>query len=176
LDRSFDSFICLSYCWHKEDWSTTTSHGLHEEWPITENMLCAFLAQRSTYDEGVWIDALCIDQNNPTEKMHAIGSMDMLYKSARTVYIILEDIILPEEVCDTMLLLLLENPDLETAHMPNTIVPLVQKSLVLARTPSGRQLGILDSSGGQYPAAESYSFRGTAQNRQHHEGHQHVHD
>jgi Heterokaryon incompatibility protein (HET) len=116
LDRSFDSFICLSYCWHKEDWTTTTSHGLHEEWPITEAMLRAFLDQRNTYDEGVWIDALCIDQNNATEKMHAIGSMDMLYKSARAVYIILEDIILPREVCDTIKLLLLENPDLETVH------------------------------------------------------------
>ena len=51
-------------------------------------------------DEGIWIDALCIDQNNEFEKQHAIASMDLVYKSARLVVILLEDVFINEaEIC-----------------------------------------------------------------------------
>jgi Heterokaryon incompatibility protein (HET) len=91
--KPFDSFICLSYCWHSEDWKPIKG-TLDNGWPISIFMFRAFLDQRASCDEGVWIDAVCIDQNNPTEKMHAIGSMDVVYKSARLTVIVLEDIIL----------------------------------------------------------------------------------
>jgi Heterokaryon incompatibility protein (HET) len=99
-DQSFDSFICLSYCWHSEDWKPVTKGRLDGGWPINRYMLRAFLDQRLSYDEGVWIDAVCIDQNNPAEKMHAIGSMDLLYKSARQTVVVLEDVLLPDAIID----------------------------------------------------------------------------
>jgi Heterokaryon incompatibility protein (HET) len=119
FERPFDSFICLSYCWHSQDWTPITGgwippkgRRLHEEWPITTMMLRAFLDQRRSYDEGVWIDALCIDQNNPTEKMYAVGNMDVVYKSARIVVIILEDICLADAVAAVVgTVLLAKKPD-----------------------------------------------------------------
>jgi Heterokaryon incompatibility protein (HET) len=100
--KPFDSFICLSYCWHSEDWKPIKLGRMDEGWPISSYMLRAFLDERSSFDEGVWIDAVCIDQNNPTEKMHAIGSMDVVYKSARLTVIVLEDIILSNAMSAVM--------------------------------------------------------------------------
>jgi Heterokaryon incompatibility protein (HET) len=65
-------------------------------------MLRALLDQRQSPDEGVWIDACCIEQSNETEKIHAVGSVDIVYKSARLVVIILEDVYLPYEDVDTI--------------------------------------------------------------------------
>ena len=57
-------------------------------------MLCGLLDERESLDEGVWINALCIDQKNESEKHHAIGCMDLVYKSARKVVIVLEDVVI----------------------------------------------------------------------------------
>ena len=40
--------------------------------------------------EGVWIDALCINQDDKAEKVKAIVSMDLVYKCARLVIVALE--------------------------------------------------------------------------------------
>jgi hypothetical protein len=136
LDRPFESFICLSYCWHNQDWTPkigswspetgswtpATGRGLHEEWPIAKMMLRAFLDQRKSYDEGVWIDALCIDQNNPTEQMHAIGSMDVIYKSARMVVITLEDVCLPDAVSNVLIMLSTVETDQEKLRECSPVV------------------------------------------------------
>ncbi|KAL8855088.1 MAG: hypothetical protein Q9221_000285 [Calogaya cf. arnoldii] len=57
-------------------------------------MARGLIDQRLNHDEGIWIDAKCINQDDPIEKSHAIGEMDMIYKSARKIVIVLEDITL----------------------------------------------------------------------------------
>ena len=42
--------------------------------------------------EGVWIDQICINQENEAEKQVFINAMDFTYKCARAVVIILDDI------------------------------------------------------------------------------------
>jgi len=94
-DHTFESFIALSYCWHSSEWTTANCLGqVQTGWPICPRMLCGLLDERESPDQGVWIDALCIDQENKSEKKHAIGCMDLVYKSARKVVIGLEDIII----------------------------------------------------------------------------------
>lgn len=93
----FESFIALSYCWHSHDWAPTESCRNCGNWPLSLLMLSGLLDQRKSPNEGVWIDACCIDQNNVAEKRHAIGAMDVVYKSARQVIIALEDISLSDE-------------------------------------------------------------------------------
>lgn len=99
-DVMFDSFIALSYCWHNQDWTPAPGCQPLEGCPISSMMLDALLQLRQSQDEGVWIDACCIDQNNETEKMHAIGSVDLIYKAARVVIVILEDVYLPNAEAD----------------------------------------------------------------------------
>jgi Heterokaryon incompatibility protein (HET) len=89
---TFDSFIALSYCWHNSGWTPAPGCGRLDGCPISSMMLDALLGQRISLDEGIWIDACCIDQSNAQEKVQAIGSMDVIYKSARLVVVILEDV------------------------------------------------------------------------------------
>ena len=89
---ALDSFIALSYCWHSHEWNLAERLTKAKEWPISSAMMCALLDQRQSPSEGVWIDACCIDQDNAIEKTHAIGSMDIIYKSARLIVVVLEDV------------------------------------------------------------------------------------
>jgi hypothetical protein len=98
LSDLFDSFIAVSYCWHSDDWRPVQEceqlDYAGRSWPISEIMLRGLLERRISSNEGIWIDASCIDQVDDLEKRHAISSMDMVYKSARQVFIILEDVLL----------------------------------------------------------------------------------
>lgn len=86
------SFIALSYCWRNSDWEAKEGTGILNG-PIAPAFFEALLAERFSAEEGVWIDQLCIDQSNSAEKALAVGSMDLVYRSARLVVVVLEDIV-----------------------------------------------------------------------------------
>lgn len=87
------SYIALSYCWHGPDWKVAVCLGRPEMgWPISTAMIHCLLDQRESADEGIWIDQCCIDQQDPLDKQLIIGSMDLFYKSARKVVVLLEDV------------------------------------------------------------------------------------
>lgn len=90
LGGSDESFIALSYCWHNPDWfeaSEEISRG-----PISDVLFLALLQERLYPAEGIWIDQLCINQDDETEKALAVASMDIIYECARLVAVVLEDI------------------------------------------------------------------------------------
>ncbi|KAL8713849.1 MAG: hypothetical protein Q9220_001994 [cf. Caloplaca sp. 1 TL-2023] len=88
-----DSYIALSYCWHSDDWTPPEGLGpLRHDWPISSTMVPGFLALRRNEDEGLWVDTLCINQEDRREKSEVIGAMDLIYRSARMVVAVLEDI------------------------------------------------------------------------------------
>ena len=95
----FETFIALSYCWHSNDWKPTRvcRKAPRSKWPISVKMLQVLLGLQKSEHEGIWIDALCINQCDELEKRHAIGLMDVIYKSARLVVIVLEDIWLSDQ-------------------------------------------------------------------------------
>ena len=96
--KLFTSFIALSYCWHSDDWSPAPGFHQHRHdgyvWPISFIMLQSLFDLRRSDAEGVWIDAECINQEDVDEKVLAVASMDIIYRSARLVVIVLEDILL----------------------------------------------------------------------------------
>ena len=98
LDSSkVKSYIALSYCWHGPDWTVAECLGNPVMgWPISTAMVHALLDQRESLEEGVWIDQCCINQADPLDKQLLIGSMDIIYKCARKVVVILEDVSIPE--------------------------------------------------------------------------------
>ena len=98
LDSSMiKSYIAVSYCWHGPDWTVPDCLGLPEMgWPISTDMVHGLLNQRESSDEGVWIDQCCINQGDPLDKRLLIGSMDLIYKCARKVVAILEDVWISE--------------------------------------------------------------------------------
>ena len=92
-------FIAISYCWRNPSWVPVSgfeacgSDG--KSIPVAHSIFQTALELRTESVEGVeglWIDTLCINQEDRHEKMHAIASMDRIFKSARLVLIALEDI------------------------------------------------------------------------------------
>lgn len=90
-------FIILSYTWHSTSWTPQPvllkSQDIEKtEGPLSPAMWKAFLSQRDDQYESFWVDQLCITQSSQHEKAMAIGSMDLLYRSARKVVVAIEDV------------------------------------------------------------------------------------
>lgn len=89
----FESYITLSYCWRCADWTPTEDLGdVAPGWPISRRMLRSLLQQRRALNEGIWVDERCINQDDASEKSHAISAMDLIYKRARLVVVAIEDV------------------------------------------------------------------------------------
>lgn len=90
------SFIVISYCWHYPGEWTLAPAGQAQQlkpgWEISQPMADAVLSLRTCPDEGVWLDRLCIKQSDESEKAVAVGAMDVVYRSARRLLILLEDV------------------------------------------------------------------------------------
>ena len=94
------TFIILSYTWHSTSWtpqpvlmrSSQFQDTRKTEGPLSPAMWEAFLAQRDNEYESLWVDQLCIKHSSEHEKSVAIGSMDLLYRSARKVIVAIEDV------------------------------------------------------------------------------------
>jgi hypothetical protein len=93
------SFIALSYCWHDGLWDRGANNPFTVPFtvPIATDLFQALLTERVNPSEGIWIDQLCINQTDEEEKILAIGSIDVIYKSARLVVVALEDILIDED-------------------------------------------------------------------------------
>ncbi|KAF2964090.1 hypothetical protein GQX73_g9464 [Xylaria multiplex] len=108
-------YLAVSYCWRTGDDSDDVWLGrklpVHEPWPISRPFVDAILAQRGVHTpdpdcrnvnfrrEGIWIDQMCIQQNDPEEKSRSIAMMDIIYKRCRKLLIVLEDVVLdPDEI------------------------------------------------------------------------------
>ena len=95
------SYIALSYCCKT---GLDSGGGIkHPYLPLTLELGQALLDERLHLQEGVWVDELCIAQDDPAEKAIAIGTMDITYKSARLVVIVIEDVILEENEAKVLL-------------------------------------------------------------------------
>ncbi|MCJ1399747.1 hypothetical protein MMC11_002949 [Xylographa trunciseda] len=87
------SFIALSYCW-ADNTATTNTTGSPFAYPLPSSPLLfqALLNERSSSREGLWIDAVCINQQDAEEKYKAINAMNLVYQSARETVVLLDDI------------------------------------------------------------------------------------
>ncbi|KAK4205566.1 heterokaryon incompatibility protein-domain-containing protein [Triangularia verruculosa] len=98
LLNDIPSFIAVSYCWHYSNWPLAPSATpIVPGWEISRPMMDAVLGARNHPDEGVWLDKLCIDQEDEADKTTHIASMDTIYRSARRMVILLEDVQLTKE-------------------------------------------------------------------------------
>ncbi|KAK4153782.1 heterokaryon incompatibility protein-domain-containing protein [Chaetomidium leptoderma] len=94
------SYVAVSYCWHYSQWPlapAATATPLCPGWEISRPMMDAVMALRLGPDEGVWLDKLCINQDDQADKAAHIGIMDVIYRSARRVAILLEDVQLKKD-------------------------------------------------------------------------------
>lgn len=82
------SYIALSY---RRKLHVEKKHG-HFTLPLDAVMYQALWNERLSDTEGVWIDQICIDGDSRTETTISMSAMDMVYRSARLVVVVLDDI------------------------------------------------------------------------------------
>lgn len=101
-DYDTAEYTALSYVWG----STTAQRPIHfagQTWEITRNLESALRHIRHHYKEGLtlWVDALCINQMDDSERTHQVGLMGGIYKKCQKVIVYLGDQLgdkeLPEE-------------------------------------------------------------------------------
>lgn len=94
-------YLAISYSWHSEEWGWPgTPHSGPEPgglWPIGKRFSDAILGLRGHPREGIWMDQICIDQDDDQEKQRAIACMDIIYKSCRRLVVLLEDVELTDD-------------------------------------------------------------------------------
>ncbi|KAK3504442.1 heterokaryon incompatibility protein-domain-containing protein [Neurospora crassa] len=80
-------YEALSYCWGDSPQAyeiTVNERKKH----VNQNLHMALLALRQPdQDRLLWIDAICIDQDNHKEKGHQVGQMRQIYENAEQVLI-----------------------------------------------------------------------------------------
>ncbi|RSL73493.1 hypothetical protein CEP51_011755 [Fusarium floridanum] len=86
--QSTPSYEALSYVWGTSPSrrSILLNGG---EFSVGENLGAALRQLRPRDGQGrtFWIDAICINQNNPQEKAHQVAQMDSIYKNASGVVV-----------------------------------------------------------------------------------------
>lgn len=85
IDGSYD---CLSYRWGNDTPSKNiVINGM--TYFVRENLYQFLIVAQSTAElhAPIWIDAICIDQDNAEEKNHQVQQMGQLYANAKTVHI-----------------------------------------------------------------------------------------
>ncbi|KAF7187706.1 Chaperone protein DnaJ [Pseudocercospora fuligena] len=85
--RQHQSFIALSY--RRKLQVAETEH--HFTLPLEKEIFQAVWEERLE-NEGLWIDQICIKQDDREETTISMSAMDMVYRSARLVVVALDDI------------------------------------------------------------------------------------
>lgn len=86
------SFIALSY----RRRVMVKKHADHYSLPLGREMMQAVWEERNSDHEGLWVDQICIDQDSPVEQTISMSAMDEVYRNARLVVVVLDDLKLEE--------------------------------------------------------------------------------
>ncbi|KAH6715591.1 heterokaryon incompatibility, partial [Leptodontidium sp. MPI-SDFR-AT-0119] len=81
-------YQALSYTWGKADGSNLKIWVNGVLVPVRRNLLCALRVLRADPMAGslpIWIDALCINQQDVLERGHQVDMMGVIYRGAQRV-------------------------------------------------------------------------------------------
>ncbi|KAK1757781.1 hypothetical protein QBC47DRAFT_165152 [Echria macrotheca] len=91
-DRKAAPYEALSYCWGSSDKPYCISIG-ERRLPVTENLFAALLQLRDPFAPRLmWIDAICINQEDITEREHQVRLMAEIYCKASRVVVWLGEV------------------------------------------------------------------------------------
>jgi len=88
-------YFAISYCWHSGDYPNP-NHEPHDRWPFSKPFVDAILGEKENHRIGLWIDQLCIDQEDTLDKQMSVAAMDVIYRSCMRLLVLLEDVKLSE--------------------------------------------------------------------------------
>ncbi|KAI3531656.1 HET domain-containing protein [Colletotrichum filicis] len=79
-------YEALSYAWGGID-RTESITASGKRLPVTERLFTALVHLRTQQARILWVDAICIDQDNFAERGHQVGQMAGIYRQAEQVLI-----------------------------------------------------------------------------------------
>ncbi|KAI0398223.1 heterokaryon incompatibility protein-domain-containing protein [Xylariaceae sp. FL0594] len=86
-----DEYDTLSWCWGSRTESSQEIHIIHSDemfsFPVSSNLYAALIELRRIGVRRIWIDYICIDQNNHEEKNNQVPMMARIYGHSRRVYV-----------------------------------------------------------------------------------------
>ncbi|TGO21425.1 hypothetical protein BPAE_0221g00200 [Botrytis paeoniae] len=90
-DRGIHLYEALSYVWGSSDKPKVVF--INEDYlPVTANLYTALLHLRDrTFERNIWVDSICINQGDDTEKSHQIQLMAKIFGQANRVIVYLGD-------------------------------------------------------------------------------------
>lgn len=84
-----ESYEALSWSWGKDEWNKRIEidrDGVRHYFIVPETLIHAFSAlRRKRRERTLWVDAICIDQNNDDEKSQQVPMMSEIYGGAKSV-------------------------------------------------------------------------------------------
>ncbi|KAF2749513.1 HET-domain-containing protein [Sporormia fimetaria CBS 119925] len=87
--KELQKYEALSWCWGTGGWNAAInirSRGRHYAKKVSPNLLAALKALRfADRDRYLWVDAICINQDNLEEKNHQVEMMSEIYGNAEQV-------------------------------------------------------------------------------------------
>lgn len=93
-DPSVTPYEALSYAWGNavfpniiEVYESSDGDETNRSIPITKNLFDALQRLRSDVPRTLWVDALCINQDDLGEKGHQVANMGQIYRNARRVIV-----------------------------------------------------------------------------------------
>jgi hypothetical protein len=99
--ESFDNglyvrqYVAISYCWHSANYPYQGCEP-YDRWPFSKPFVDAILGDKDHPREGIWIDQLCINQEDSLDKQKSVAAMDIIYRSCIRLLVLLEDVTLDE--------------------------------------------------------------------------------
>jgi hypothetical protein len=83
------SYAALSYAWGTDPGvvDIQVKGTRPQTLKITKSLACALRSLQKSEHQVLWVDALCINQNNMPEKNHQVGRMAEIYRRATEVVI-----------------------------------------------------------------------------------------
>ncbi|QIW97053.1 hypothetical protein AMS68_002571 [Peltaster fructicola] len=87
VSQTHHSFIALSYRRKKMVRRENGNYTL----PLSREMFQAVWEERATEEEGLWIDQISINQDDDRERDISMSAMDLVYRSARLIVVVLDD-------------------------------------------------------------------------------------
>jgi hypothetical protein len=88
-------YFAISYCWHSDDYPSP-NYEPHDRWLFSKPFVNAILGDKEDPRIGLWIDQLCINQEDSLDKQMSVAAMDVIYRSCMRLLVLLEDVTLTE--------------------------------------------------------------------------------
>ncbi|KAH6625900.1 heterokaryon incompatibility protein-domain-containing protein [Boeremia exigua] len=95
-------YEAVSYTWATENGDDSKSQSLkidNSVFYVTKNCDAALRCLRKRQIRRLWLDALCVNQENINERNHQVGLMDQIYRNAVRVHVCIQDHLQDHSIC-----------------------------------------------------------------------------